>query len=81
MSSIYAQVLKMTPKAYQNSAKILLNHGCTLYGQLPKIARVAIPAVPFGLWMLFPTLTASFRASIGLPSGTAYLVNQSLISY
>jgi hypothetical protein len=44
MASICAQILKVTPKAYQNSVKIVLNHGNTLYTQLPNIARIAIPA-------------------------------------
>ena len=78
MASIYAQILKVTPKAYQNSVKIVLNHGNTLYTQLPNIARIAIPAVPFALWMIFPALTADFKKSIGLPSGTTHLPTTSL---
>ena len=78
MASICAQILKVTPKAYQNSVKIVLNHGNTLYTQLPNIARIAIPAVLFALWMIFPALTANFKESIGLPSGTTHSLTTSL---
>ena len=78
MASICAQILKVTPKAYQNSVKIVLNHGNTLYTQLPNIARVAAPAVPFALWMIFPALTADFKESIGLPSGVTHSLTTTL---
>lgn len=74
MTSIYTQVLKVVPKAYHNSVKIMLNHACTLNTQLPKIARIGLPAIPFALWMIFPALTANFKQSIGLPTGVTHVL-------